>query len=87
MFADTRGLATGIIGFFAILLIVALLYTLMAPAMNQVTDSAGDQTTDADAQTAITQSNRIFTLMPVFGLFLSAVFLVARAARESGGPG
>lgn len=87
MVADTRGLATGIIGFVGILVVVALLYTLMAPAMSQVTDTAEGQASDADAQNAIDQSNRIFELMPVFGLFLASIFLIARAARESGGPG
>lgn len=86
MRADTRGLANGIIGFVAVIVVVALLYTLMTPAFTGVTDSMSDHTTDADAQGQIDQANRIWTAMPLVGLFLAALLVLGRATFESGGP-
>jgi len=83
---DERGLANGIIGFVVMIIVVALLYTLMAPAIAGVSDTASSQTSDADAQSEITEAQQIWTYIPVFGLFLASLLVIARATFESGGP-
>lgn len=87
MLDDTRGLANGVIGFVVIIATVALLYTIMDPAFTGVIDTVSSQTTDADAQAAVDQSGQIWGYIPVFGLFLAGLFLIARATFESRGPG
>lgn len=86
MWADTRGLANGIIGFVVIIVTVALLYTLMDPAFTGVIDAVSTQTTDPEAQAAVNQSATIWGYMPIFGMFLAGLFVLARATFESGGP-
>lgn len=84
---DRRGLATGIMGFIAMIAIIALLYTLMDPAISDVFTATSADTSDAEAQAVIDQSSTIWGYMPLYGLFLAAIFLIGRAVFESRGPG
>lgn len=83
---DDRALATGIIGFVAILIVVALLYTMMDAGFVQVITAVGADTSNAQAQAAIDERAAIWGAMPIFGVFLAAMFLFSRAAFESRGP-
>jgi len=81
-----RGLANGIIGFVAIIVVVALLYTLLDPAMSGVIDMASGQSSDPAVRDEISQPERIWGAIPVAGLFFAALFILARATFESRGP-
>lgn len=85
--SDTRGLGMGIIGFFAILIVAALLFTLFNPAASEVFSMVSSQTNNAEAQAAIDRREQIWSLMLYFCVFLAGLFLLARAVFESRGPG
>lgn len=83
---NSRGLATGIIGFVAMIAVVALLYTLMDPAMDQLFGFASADASSQQASTAVAERQKIWSAMPIFGLFLAVVFIIGRSTFESGRP-
>lgn len=83
---DNRALATGIIGFIAILIVFALLYTILNAGFTDTITFVSADTSNTQAQAAIDERAKIWSLMPVFGVFLGSLFLLARAAFESRGP-
>ena len=87
MASDDRGLATGILGFVAIIVILALLYTLLNPAITGIHDHALSTTDDSQAQGVINERFTIWGYTLFFGLFLAAVYIIARAVFESRRPG
>lgn len=83
---DQRGLSTGIMGFFAIIIIAALLYTLLDPGATNVFSMATEQASSTQAKEAIALREQIWSLMLYFMLFLAAIYMTARAVFESRGP-
>lgn len=84
---DTRGLATGLFAFIAIIVAMALLYTLFQPAAQAVFDTTSTQASSTTATDAINLREQIFELMLYFGVFLAMLALLARAVVESRRPG
>ncbi len=84
---DDRGLATGIIGFIAIIVIAALLYTLMDPAAGDIFSMTLTQADSAQAKNAIELRQKIWNATLYFALFLALVYILARAVFESRSPG
>lgn len=82
-----RGLASGLLGFVAIIVIVALLYTLFNPAVSDIISMTSDQTTNSDAQSVIDVREQIWSYIQFFGLFLAALYIIAKAVSESRRPG
>lgn len=80
---DDRALASGIIGFIAIIVIAALLFTLMNPAAGGMFDTTSDTTDDATAQDVIDEREQIWKLILFYPLLLAGVFVIARAVFES----
>lgn len=76
----------GIIGFIAILVVAALLYTMMEPAA-EIFSMSLSQTSNQQATDAINLREQIFTNMLFYVLFLAGVFIIARAVFESRRPG
>lgn len=84
---DDRGLATGIIGFIAMIVIAALMFTLMDPAADMIFSMSTAQADSAQAHNAIELRKKIWDAMLYFALFLAAIFVIARAVFESRSPG
>jgi hypothetical protein len=82
--ADTRGLAVGVIGFVAMIVIAALMYIMFEPAVGEMLGMSLDQASNQDVKDAINLRQQIFGGMLFFALFLSGVYLIARAVREGG---
>lgn len=80
---EDRALAIGIVGFIAMVAIAAILYTLFDPAVSQLTTTTLDATNNQDATDVINERNTIWGLFLFYALFLSAVWVIARAVRES----
>ena len=87
MALDDRGLASGLLGFVAIIVILALLYTLLNPAVIGIHDHVLSTTSNAQAQDAINERFTIWGYMLIFGLFLAAIYIISRAVFESRRPG
>jgi hypothetical protein len=83
---DTRGLGLGILGFVAIIVIGALLYTLLDPAAVEIFSSASSQTSDSRAQTAINRRETIWNLLLYATAFLGILYIIARSLFESRSP-
>jgi hypothetical protein len=84
---DRRGLAGPILGFLALLVIGALLYTLFDPAISAVFSTASDQATNADAQDAIDQREQIWNYILFVPLLLGMLLIIGRGVLESRRPG
>lgn len=84
---EDRGLAMGLIGFFAILVVTALLYTMLNPAITEIISFSSDQATSTQAHNVIDERAQIWGYMPMYGVFLGVVFLLSRAVFESMRPG
>lgn len=87
MALDDRGLASGLLGFVAIVIIIALLYTLLNPAVVGIHDQAISTTSNSQAQDVINERFTIWGYILFFGLFLAAVYIISRAVFESRRPG
>lgn len=83
--ADSRGLAIGLLGFFAILIVAALLYVLMDPAIQQIISMSTAQSDTTQAQEVIDERARIWDGILIFVVFLAGVKLIARSVFESRG--
>lgn len=81
-----RALAIGIIGFVAILIIAALLYTLMDPAISEIFTMSTDQTSNQTAKDAISQREKIWDNVLYAALFLAAMTIIGKAVIESRRP-
>lgn len=83
---DQRGLATGIIAFFAIIIAGALLFTMLAPAAQEIFTMSSDQASTTQATDAIDLRESIFMNSLYFVLLLAALTIIARAVFESRRP-
>lgn len=81
--SDERGLAMGIVSFFAMLTIAALLFTLFNPAMTEVFSMTSSQAQTSAGQEQIDLAEQIWNAVLFFMLFLSLLFIVARSVFES----
>lgn len=84
---DNRGLAIGILGMMAIIVIAALLYTLFDPAVTDVISMTSGQTTTSEAQGYIDTRETIWQSLLFYPVVLAAAFIIARAFLESRRPG
>lgn len=83
---DDRALGVGIILFFAVFVIGALLFVLLDPAFDQVKQTSLNQTSNSNATQAINERATIWENILFIPLFIGAIFIVARAAFESRRP-
>lgn len=84
---DERGLGVGFVLFFAALAIGALLFVMFNPVMTNVDQMVSDQTSSQDAQDTIDERRNIWDVLLYWVVFVSGVFIIARAVFESRGPG
>lgn len=82
-----RGLASGLLGFAAIIVIVALLYTLFDPAVTDLISSVSGQTSNSEAQAVIDDREKIWDNILVYGVFLAGLFIIAKGVVEARRPG
>jgi len=82
---DERGLAVGLLLFFAALTIGALLFALFNPMMTSVDDRVSDQTDDPDAQSVIDERMQIWGGLLFYVMFLSGIYILAKSVFESRG--
>lgn len=79
---DDRAIALGIVVFFGIIIIAALLYLLMNTAMVDVFSFSSDQATHSGASDQIDMAETIWRNLLFVPLLLGAIFLIVRAVRE-----
>lgn len=84
---DNRALATGIIGFVAMIVIAALMFIMLDSAATEIFSMSMAQADSAQAKNAIELRKKIWSSILFFTLFLAAIFIVARAVFESRSPG
>lgn len=80
---EDRGLAVGILGFIAIIIIGAVFYTVMNDGMTQVFSVLDTATTDSDAASKQTLLETIWGAVLWYVLLVAGVFVVARSVFES----
>jgi hypothetical protein len=83
---DQRGLASGVIGFVAMLVVGALMFILLQPAMNEVAAISLNQAKSQTAIDVINERELIFNSILYYVLFVSVLFIIARAVFESRRP-
>jgi hypothetical protein len=83
--ADDRAVGLAIIGFFAMLVVGALLFILLDPAISQLTTTASSD--NPTAQTQVDLASAIWDNILFVPLFVGILFLTARAVLESRAPG
>jgi hypothetical protein len=83
---DERALGIGIVLFFAMITIGALLFVLMNPVVTNLESMMLEQTDAQTAENAIAERATIFGGILWFVLFAAGLFILARAAAESRGP-
>jgi len=83
---DQRGLALAIVSFVALVVVSALLFILLDPAVASVSSQTGSQTSSQLVQEQIDLANRIWGLILFFIMFLGLLALIVRATSESRGP-
>lgn len=79
---DTRGLALGIVTFFGMLLIFALLYIVFTPAFDTVNTIMTSQAESTGATDQISLAQTIKDNLAYVAIFLAMLFLIGRAVRE-----
>lgn len=84
---DRRGLATGIIGFFAILVVAALLFIMLDPALDTIFDMTLAQADSQRATDTIKMRQRIWAGVLYFVLLCAGLYIIARSVFESRRPG
>lgn len=84
---DDRALALGIVSFFAILVVSALLFILFNAAITEVISTATSQSQTATGQNQIDLVEQIWGGILVFVTGLALVFIIARSVFESRGDG
>lgn len=85
--SDTRGLANGLIAFFAIIAISGLLYLLLNSAMIELFDMTQSQAQTSQGKEQIDLAKQIWDRLLYLVLLLSLMYLLARAVLESKTPG
>jgi len=83
---DERGLAVAIVGFFAMIIIAALLYTLFGEAMTELFAMTSGQAQTTHGTDQINLAETIWNNMLFYALAVAVIFLIARAVVESRGP-
>lgn len=83
---DTRGLAVGIVVFFAILVASALLWALLDEAAIMAFESTSNMAETTTGSTQITDARDLWEYILYFPVLLGVTFLVARAVTESRRP-
>lgn len=83
MITDDRALASGLIGFIAILVIGALLYIMLQEPMQGVFAAGSAQASSQQAQDAISLREQIWNSILYFVMFLAGVFILTRSVLES----
>lgn len=78
-----RGLAVGVLSFIAIIVVAALLFTLMDPALVEIFDMSSSQADSQTAQDVIDLRQQIWGAILFFALFLGIVSLIAQSVYES----
>lgn len=79
---DDRGLALGLVTFFAMLVVGGLLFIVMNDAMVDVFDITSSQSSQPGSQDQINAGKAVWDNIMYYVLFIGALFLVARAIRE-----
>lgn len=84
---DRRGLAVGIIAFFAMIIIGALIFTLFNEALLEVFSMTKSQAQTQHGTDQIAQAETIWNWVLAWVLGVAVLFIIARAVVESRGPG
>lgn len=80
---DARALGIGILVFAAILIVSALLWIVIDPALSQAEQISSNTTDDQNASKAIEERKTIWDNILIYALFIAGVFILARAVFES----
>jgi len=80
---SNRGLASGILTFVAVLVIAALVYTLLDPAIGDIVTMSSSQTSNQGATDVINLRQQIWGAMLFYALFLAMLAVIARSVYES----
>jgi len=80
--SDNRGLALGIVTFFAMLIIAALLFILMNSAATEFFSIMSADATSQGASDQISMAETIWANILYVALFIGTLFLIARAVNE-----
>jgi len=80
---DNRGLSVAIVSFFAVIVVAALVYTLLDPAVADIISMSSSQTSDQGATDVINLREQIWAAMLFYALFLAMLAVIARAVFES----
>lgn len=83
---DQRALGIGIILFFAVFVVSALLFIMLDPAMDQLEQTSLNQTSNQNATAAINERKQVWDNILFVPLLIGGVFIIARAAFESRRP-
>ncbi|MDR9380973.1 MAG: hypothetical protein RI560_04780 [Natronomonas sp.] len=81
---DTRGLAMGIVAFFAMLIVAAVLFIVLDMAFGEMFDFSTQQATHEGARDQQDTARAIWNNIMFVPLFFAVLFLVTRAVREAG---
>lgn len=84
---DDRALALGIVSFFAILVVSALLFVIFDAAVTEVIATTTSQSQTTAGQEQIDLVDQIWGGVLVFATALALVFIIARSTFESRGDG
>lgn len=82
---DNRALGLGVVIFFAMIVIGALLYILLDPVMASIETMTLDQTNNPRAETVINERATIWGGILFFVVFVSVISIIARSVFESRG--
>lgn len=83
---DDRGLANGIIVFFAMLIVAGVLFIMLDQGITEVFDTSSSLATQEGARDQQNTANDIWQNIMFVPLFYAVLFLVARAVREGSRP-
>ena len=83
---DERGLALGVVVFFAMIIVAALLYIAFNTAWVDVVGVMEGQATSEGATDQINEAKAIWNNIMYVPLLFGLVFLIARAVREGSVP-
>lgn len=79
---DERGLGLGVVVFFAMLIVAALLFIVLNVGWVDVVGVMSEQTTDPEATKQINEAKGIWNNILYVPLFFMVLFIIARAVRE-----
>lgn len=84
LYTDDRGIGVGIVIFFMMLAVGALLFILLDPAVSELFTMTRDQAQTSGATDQINLAEIIWNRILYVVGFFGALFLIGRAVRESG---